>query len=368
MCPFFGVRGKPAKNSGIVSHEGILLVNMGSPEAPRPGPVRRYLREFLSDRRVIDIAAPARWLLLNLIILPLRPRRSAEAYAQIWEEQGSPLVRHGRDLTLALSELLEARFPDRYRVELAMRYGQPSIESALDVFRKAGIVQITVLPLYPQYSSAATASVIDEVMRAASVHWTVPALRFVHSFYDHAGFIVPLAERLRSSLAHFESESGGGADHVLFSFHSVPERQILRSDDLGVCSLGACCDAIRPPNPNCYRAHCFATARALAGRLALEPARWSVSFQSRLGRTPWLRPYTDHVLAELPERGVRRLVIVSPSFVADCLETLEELNMRGRESFLSAGGEHFHYVPCLNSDPTWVQGLPDILGLPTAPS
>lgn len=346
--------------------EGLLLINLGSPDSPGTGDVRRYLREFLSDPRVIDIPAIARWLLLNLIILPLRPRKSGAAYQKIWTDRGSPLVAHSQDLAAGVAELLEKRDgPNaKFHLQLAMRYGSPSIADALAEFRRVGVMRIRVLPLYPQYSTAATASSIARVFEVANQHWNLPAIEIVPPFFDHPAYLDPYARLAAGRMAAAETQGRFKFDHVLFSFHGIPERHILKGNVQDHCKLDdACCAKIGPENQYCYRAHCYATARGLAERLKLEPGKWSVSFQSRLGRTPWLQPYTDFELAELPARGVKNLAVFSPAFVADCLETLEELDMAGRETFRDAGGENFYYVPCVNSDPAWAQGVLSMLGL-----
>lgn len=332
---------------------GILLINLGTPDAPEPGPVRRYLREFLSDPRVIDINPIGRALLLYLIILPFRPRRSAEAYRKIWTAEGSPLLQHGR----ALVERLRERIPE-HPIELGMRYGSPSIEHALEQLRAQGCDRIIALPLYPQYASSSTGSSVEEVYRVAARLWNTPYLSVVPAFYDQPGFIDSFATVTRETFAGFEP------DHVLFSFHGVPERQVVRSADASIClAKPDCCDSLVPGNRNCYRAQCYATARSLAQTLGLGEAgeRWSVSFQSRLGRTPWIRPYTDEVVPALARQGSKRLAVVCPAFVADCLETIEEIGMRAQEQFQAAGGEQLRLVPSLNSHPTWVGAVEELV-------
>lgn len=328
---------------------GLLLINLGTPEAPETGPVRAYLREFLSDPRVIDIPALARWLLLNLIILPTRPAKSAAAYRKIWTAAGSPLLVHHR----ALAEAVQESLGDGIKVVAAMRYGQPSIANALATLKAAGIDRILVLPLYPQYSSAATGSTLEAVFTQAARLWNVPSLQVLPPFYADAGFIRAVASQARPVLARLQP------DHVLFSFHGVPERQVKRSDDTGRHCLvqAGCCETIGPQNQYCYRAHCVQTATRTAAALGLSPDQWSISFQSRLGRTPWITPFTDVVLAELPGRGVKRLAVVSPSFTADCLETLEEIGLRADADFRAAGGDRLELVPSLNAEPVWVEAV-----------
>jgi len=328
---------------------GVLLVNLGSPEAPTPRAVRRYLREFLGDPRVLDIPAVPRTLLLEGAILPTRPRASAAAYAKVWTPEGSPLLVYGRALRDALARRLGAGFV----VELAMRYGMPAIPAALDRLAKADCRRILVLPLFPQYSSAATGSAIEAVYRAAGARWNTPPLDAIDCFYDDPGFIAALAAVAR------EVPDDHRPDHLLLSYHGLPERQIRKSDVTGAhCFASAgCCEAIGPANRFCYRAQCVATSRALTRTLGVRDEDWTISFQSRLGRTPWIRPYTDEILPFLRDRGVRRLAVMCPSFVADCLETLEEIGIRGREQWLSLGGDELMLIPCVNAHPAWVEAV-----------
>jgi ferrochelatase len=309
--------------------------------------VRRYLREFLGDPRVLDVSPALRWLLLNLVILPFRPRRSAEAYAKVWTPGGSPLLVHGRGFEAAL----QTELGEGFRVVLAMRYRTPSIQVAFETFRAEGIDRVVVLPLFPQYASATTGSVLEESYRVAGRFWNTPHLRVVDPYYDHEGMIEAFREVGEPVLHDVRP------DHVLFSFHGLPERQLRKSDDSGSHCLAseACCARIVTANRNCYRAQCFATARLLAARLDLPPGGWTVTFQSRLGRDPWIRPYTDETVVSLAKTGVRRIAAFSPAFVADCLETIEEIGMQARESFLDHGGEEFRLVPSLNAHPRWIE-------------
>jgi len=328
---------------------GLLLCNLGTPDDPTPAAVRRYLRQFLSDPRVLDINAVGRWMLLNLIILPLRPRKSAAAYQKIWTDRGSPLLWHGEDLVAAVRDRLG---PD-WAVELGMRYQTPSIASALEKLCKAGVDRVVVFPLYPQYAVSSTGSTVAELFRIAAQAWAPPTLTFVDAFYDDAGFIDAFAAVGGPVVKTAEP------DHVLMSFHGLPERHMRKTDPTGHHCLAKadCCEGIVPANRTCYRAQCFATARALANRLALKDGSWSVSFQSRLGRTPWIHPYTDVVISELAAAGKKRLVVFSPAFVADCLETVEEIGIRAKEQFLAAGGEQLTLVPSLNATPAWADAV-----------
>ena len=331
---------------------GVLLINLGTPDAPRAPEVRRYLREFLSDPRVLDIGAVGRWLLLNLVILPFRPARSAAAYRTVWGPGGSPLLHHSQRLT----EALRLAMPD-VEIELAMRYGEPSLQRGLDALRARGCDRIVAVPLYPQYASSSTGSTVEALYRAAGEPWNTPFLTIVPPFYDHPAFIDALARVGAPVLEDFRP------DHVMFSFHGLPERQVKKSDPSGAHCLARpdCCDTIGVNNRNCYRAHCVATAGALRDRLGLARDATSIAFQSRLGRTPWIKPFTDVELVELARRGVRRLAVFCRAFVADCLETLEEIGIRAAESFKAAGGEDLRLVPCLNDHPVWVAALATII-------
>ena len=329
---------------------GLLLVNLGTPAAPRIREVRRYLREFLSDPRVLDMPGPLRWLMLNALILPFRPRRSAEAYAKIWTESGSPLLVHGR----ALAEKVQRRLDGRAVVELAMRYGEPSIPRALESLVRRGVERIVVFPLYPQVSSAATGSSVEAVAASTSRFERAPELAVVPPFFDDPRYVACFAENTSAALREVAPEL------VFFSFHGLPERQIRRSDPSGRHCLASadCCE--RPPREvlaACYRAQCFATARLLADTLGIEPERRVVSFQSRLGRTPWIQPFTDVEVREAARRGVKRAVIVVPSFVADCLETLEEIGIRAAADWRAHGGEKLRLVPAPNAGDSWADAV-----------
>ena len=337
---------------------GLLLINVGTPDSPDPPDVRRYLRQFLSDPRVLDMAAWKRWLLLNLVILRRRPRESGKAYSKIWTDRGSPLLYHSRDLVEGVRQRLD---PD-VKVGLGMRYGKPSIETGLQELLDVGVGRIVVFPLYPQYSSAATGSSVEEAFRCAAEHWNTPYLQIVPPFYDHPAFIEAYAAIARPYL------DDPAVEHVYFSFHGLPERHVRKSDRTnGHCLASAdCCDSIVEANRNCYRAQCFATTRALADRLGVAADRHTVCFQSRLGRDPWIRPYTDELLERDPRDGRRRAVILSPAFVADCLETTEELGLRGAAAWKAAGGERLDRVPCLNAREAWADAVVAIAGEHTA--
>ncbi len=334
---------------------GVLLINLGTPDAPQPPEVRRYLKQFLSDDRVLDINRYGRWLLLNLIILPFRSRKSAKAYSRVWTEEGSPLLVHGEKLTAGVQEHLnDLEVP----VVLGMRYGNPSVSSAMHKLREQGCDRILVLPLFPQYAASSSGSAIVEAYDAASAlaHWNTPHLEVLPPFYDDERFLNAFAE---VGKPYWEQNP----DHVLFSFHGLPERHVQKSDTTGEHCLKRpnCCATLCEANRMCYGAHCHHTAVRLAEKLGIPKEKYSITYQSRLGRTPWLQPYTDKVIEELGKKGVKKLVVFCPAFVADCLETIEEIGMEAVEEFKEAGGQELHLVPSLNSHPTWVSGLADML-------
>lgn len=331
---------------------GILLVNLGTPDAPRTAQVRRYLREFLGDPLVIDIPGPLRWLLVNGIIAPFRSPKSAEAYGKVWTERGSPLLYHSLDLRDRMREAL-----DGVSVELAMRYGRPSIQAGLASLVESGCERVLSAPLYPQYAWSSTRSTVEAVQRAAARGSAPVELDFLPAFYEHPRFLEAFAAVGAPVLRELEP------DHVLFSFHGLPERHLTKADPGGGHCLvqGDCCDRIVEANRDCYRAQCFATARGLRERLGLERKDCTIAFQSRLGRTPWIQPFTDEVVEQLAAGGTKRLAVFCPAFVADCLETLEEIGMRARDEFRAAGGEELRLVPSLNANAAWVEGLAAIL-------
>ncbi len=332
---------------------GVLLVNLGSPASPATRDVRRYLRQFLSDPRVLDLRAPLRWLLLRSVILPFRAPRSAALYRKIWTPEGSPLRVHGH----ALADALGRRLGDGYRVELGLLCGDPSVETALDSLLAADVERLRVVPLFPQEASSSSGSALERVYAAAARRWNVPPLEVVGPFFAHPGFVASVAEVARPQLASLEP------DHVLFSYHGLPERHVRRADPSAAHCLASadCCAEIGAVNRHCYRAQCHATTRAVARTLGLAADVYSNAFQSRFGRARWIEPYTDAVLPQLAARGVRRLAVLCPAFVADCLETLEEIGIRAREQWAELGGEAFELVPCVNAHPTWVDALADLV-------
>ena len=307
---------------------GVLLVNLGTPDAPTPAAIRRYLREFLSDPRVVELPRVL-WLpILYGFILPFRPRKLAHAYASVWDEQGSPLLKIARAQTEKLRAVLGAETP----VALGMSYGNPSITSALAELDAQGVERILLIPLYPQYSGTTTASVLERVFQELGQRRRLPELCTINDYHDHPGYIEALAQSVRE---HWQQV--GRSNHLLMSFHSIPQKYV----DLG--------------DP--YDAQCKRTAQLLAQALTLESGKWSISFQSRLGTQPWLQPYTDKVLPQLATQGIQSLDVICPGFSADCLETLEEVAIRYREDFLSAGGKSFRYIPALNASDSFISFL-----------
>ncbi|WP_400192411.1 ferrochelatase [Hymenobacter sp. B81] len=341
----------PASTRGRI---GVLLVNLGTPDSPRTPDVRRYLNEFLTDGRVIDMPAAVRYPLFQGIVVPLRAPKSAKIYQQLWDERGSPLLYHGLDLQKLVQEKLG---PD-YLVAFGMRYQNPSIESALQQLRDAAVERIIVLPLFPQYAAASTGSVQEKVMDIVGKWWVVPAINFIGTFADDPGFISSFAALGKAEMARRDY------DHVVFSYHGIPERHVLKGSHNGHCKLGSCCNHYNKNNRYCYRAQCFVTSRLLADALGLAPEQYTVAFQSRLQsrlRDPWLQPYTDEVLKEMPAKGIKNVLAFSPAFVADCLETTIEVGEEFKEMFEAAGGNHWQLVPSLNAQPQWADAVVDLV-------
>ena len=331
-----------------MTRTGILLINLGTPDAPTPEAVGKYLREFLMDPFVIDLPAPLRWFLVNVLIVPKRKYQSAAAYQKVQMPEGSPLLVHTR----ALREKVAAELGgENYVLEYAMRYGNPSIASALARLSAQSVSRIIVLPLYPQYAESSFETAVVETRKRAAEVGCDDRLTFVSPFYDRPEFIDAFARNVNDHLA------GENADHILFSFHSLPEQHLTRFYPHHCLRTADCCDQITDLNRNCYRAQCLFTARAIAQQVGLKSDDYSISFQSRLGRAKWLGPNTEEMLKTLAARGVKRLAVVCPSFVADCLETLEEIAIRGRATFVSAGGGYLTLVSSLNSDPIWAKAI-----------
>lgn len=331
-----------------MSTRALLLVNLGTPDSTSVDDVRRYLREFLGDPDVISLPAPIRWLLLEGIILRTRPKKSAHAYAQVWTDRGSPLMFHTQDLTAAVRE----KVAPGTRVEFAMRYGNPSIHDVLAKLQKDGVDDICVFPLYPQYSRASTKTVVTKLNLEAKRLGYAPKLSWVPAFYDAPAFIDAFVEVGKRAMQDF------AFDKVLMSFHGYPERYLREDDPSGKHCLkrGDCCDVDVDANRDCYKHQCVVSARDLTAKLGLDADRTIVCYQSRLQDT-WVKPYTDKVVVEAAQQGVKKLLVFSPAFVADCLETLEELAMRANEDFRAAGGEELRLVPSLNAGPAWVDAV-----------
>lgn len=324
---------------------GLLLINIGTPDRFDTASVRGYLSEFLMDRRVIDLPAFLRYILVYAIILPFRAKKSAHAYKAIWTKEGSPLMKTSQLLLNKLQDQLK----EQYQVALGMRYGHPSISSALNSLRHCET--ITILPLYPQYSSAATGSALEQILKLYSLQEVIPSLKIISDFYHHPSYINAQAQIIKDHLNHDE--------HLIFSYHGIPERQIIRSGCLQVCK--EVCPTISERNQKCYKAQCHQTSLLLANELQLNGSEFTTTFQSRLGKTPWIKPYTDVILQNLIEKGIKKIAIACPSFVTDCLETLEEIGIRAKEQWMALGGEQFTLIPCLNIDPRWLNALEDIL-------
>ncbi len=314
----------PQYEHGVPESLGVLLVNLGTPEAPTAGAVRRYLGQFLADPRVVELPRPLWRLILHGFILRFRPARSARAYAEIWTDEGSPLLLYSQDIVNTVQEQLTSRLSGEVHVALGMSYGQPSIRQALDHLHANHARRIVVLPLYPQYSGTTTGSVFDDVTRTLSRRRWVPEFRFINHYHDSRGYIAALAASIRENW-----DEHGRGDRLLFSFHGVPRETLDKGDP--------------------YHCHCQKTARLVAESLELDEGDWLITFQSRVGRAEWLRPYTDETIEKLGEQRMGRLDVVCPGFAADCLETLEEIAMQNAELFRDSGGGDLHYIPCLNA-------------------
>jgi len=335
-----------------MSKQGVLLINLGSPDSTSVADVRKYLREFLMDPRVLDAPWPVRWCVVHLAILPRRPVQSAEAYEKIWTKEGSPLVVTSRNV----QHELQNRLGGDIVVELAMRYQSPDIESAVARLRAQGITDLLVFPLFPHFAMSSFETAVVRAREVAARLAPEMRLRIAEPFFNDPGYIAALA-------ASAENYLRAGYDHLLFSFHGLPERHLCKADPTGGHCLATpdCCKTPSPAHSTCYRAQCFATVQAFVEAAGVPANKYSVSFQSRLGRDPWLKPYTDFEFARLAGTGVKKLLVICPAFVSDCLETLEEISIRGREIFFEAGGTGFELIPCLNEHPRWLDALEKIV-------
>ena len=315
---------------------GVLMVNLGSPDAPTNDAVRRYLAEFLWDPRVVEIPRPLWWMILHGMVLRLRPSRSAHAYQRVWTDEGSPLLVISQRQVHAVQNAFDSQYGDQIKVALAMSYGNPSIRAGLLQLREAHARRILILPMYPQYSAATTASVIDKVNEELKTWRWVPELRFITHYHDDEGYINALVKSIRESWSQH-----GEPERLLFSFHGMPKHSLRAGDP--------------------YHCHCQKTARLVAERLGLPEERWYVAFQSRFGRAEWLQPYTDKTLRQWAHHGIKQVDVVCPGFSADCLETLEEIAMQNKETFLAAGGTRLHYIPALNDRPDHISVLVNLI-------
>lgn len=331
---------------------GVLLVNLGSPDSPETPDVRKYLREFLMDKRVMDIPFISRFLLINFIIAPFRSPKSAKIYKELWEERGSPLIFYGEDVKAMLQE----RLGKDYVVSLGMRYQKPSIASALEELRKADVNSILVIPLFPQYASASTGTAIAKVMEVVEGWEVIPNMKFISNFVEEPLFIEAFAAIARKYMQKTTY------DYFVFSYHGLPERQIKKAAVDNYCRLSdQCCSVYNKKNQFCYRAQCFHTTRLLAAALDIPKDKYEIGFQSRLGKSPWIKPYTDELIRELPGQGKKKVLAFSPSFIADCLETTIEVGDEFKEIFMEAGGEEWQLVESLNTSDLWIDCLQEMV-------
>ena len=322
-------------HDGASPRQGILLCNLGTPDAPRPAELRRYLKEFLSDPRVVEIPRLLWWMILNLIILRIRPRRSAKLYQSVWTEAGSPLMLYSQEQVKAVKQRLDEKYGD-IPVVLGMRYGNPSMASAIKQLTDQNVRDIIVLPLYPQYAGATTGSTFDAIAKTFTQLRWVPELQFINGYHKSEGYVQALYTTIKRHI-----DAHGQPDKLVFSYHGTPERYLKNGDP--------------------YHCFCHQTTRLVREKMGFDENQVMTTFQSRFGREPWLQPYTDKTLEQLPEDGVKHVAVICPGFSSDCLETIEEINMEARESFIDSGGEQFHYIPCLNDDPVHIDALVSIL-------
>ena len=335
---------EPEYAHGKLVKTAVVLINLGTPDAPTPSAVRKYLKQFLWDQRVVEIPRPIWWMILNLIILPFRSKTSAEKYASIWTNEGSPLLLHTKKQAMMLKGYLGERGHEVHAT-FAMRYGSPSIPDVLTQLKADGYERILILPAYPQYSATTTASNFDAVAAHYQQTRNVPELRFIKHYHDHPAYIQALKASVLKSW-----ENNGRPEKLVMSFHGLPKAFLMRGDP--------------------YHCECYKTARLLAEQLGISKDEYVVTFQSRLGRAEWLQPYTEPTVQALAKHGVKRIDVVCPGFLADCLETLEEIAMEVRQAFLTAGGQNFNYIPCLNESPEGLRALAEIteqhlIGWPT---
>jgi len=329
-------QGSPTFTHNQNDKVGVLITNLGTPDAPKKAELKRYLKEFLSDPRVVEIPRLVWWMILNLVILNIRPKRSAKAYSTVWTERGSPLMFHTHDQANALRAKLQQQYSDNIVVDFAMRYGSPSVDSVVDKMLRQGVRKLVVLPLYPQYCASTTGSTFDAIAQSFSKRRWIPELRFVTHYHDNPDYIQAVADKIQN---HWQQH--GRADKLIFSYHGIPKRYLLNGDP--------------------YHCECHKTSRLIAATLGLKDTEHFTSFQSRFGREEWLKPYTDHSLKEFSEQGIKSVQIVCPGFSADCLETIEEIGEENRDYFLDAGGERYEYIAALNADKDHIQALAKLL-------
>lgn len=338
LSPYIGATMKYNGNNTQrpPSRIGILVTNLGTPDAPETGALRRYLKQFLSDPRIVELPRLLWWFILHGVILVIRPKRSAANYRKIWTADGSPLLVHTRNLANGLAEKLQQRFGKDLIIDFAMRYGSPAIEDVLERQLQQGVTKLLVLPLYPQYSCTTTGSTFDALAADFSRRRTLPELRFLNSYYNHPAFILALANKIRGHWQH-----SGRADKLIFSYHGEPKRYVDAGDP--------------------YQRECEETTRLVAQALSLEESQFMTAYQSRFGREEWLRPYLDETLKSLPGQGITSVQIICPGFAVDCLETLDEIALENRDYFLQAGGERYEYIPCLNSNDEHIAALATVI-------
>lgn len=326
-----------------MAKKGILLINLGSPRSTAVNDVKEYLDEFLMDEKVIDYRWIFRALLVQGIILKTRPKKSAEAYKTVWTDEGSPLIVITKKIQQKLQKIVDVP------VEIGMRYAQPSIETGIRNLVEKGVTEIVLFPLYPQYAMSTTETVIEKAEEVRKKKFPEININYIQPFYHRDIYTDCLAESIREKLPE-------NFDALMFSYHGVPERHIYKTDPTKTCNMNDCCS--RETNPShafCYRHQCFNTTESVIKKLGLPKEKVIVSFQSRLGKDKWIEPYTDHTLETIPGKGVKKLAVVCPAFVSDCLETLEEISVEGKHQFLESGGESFNYIPCLNDEDRWIE-------------
>lgn len=350
----------------MIQKTAVLLINLGSPNDISKKAIKSYLREFLLDERVINLPWLLRYLLVNTIIIPFRTKASFHAYKSVWTESGSPLLINSRNLQQKLRLQLNPEIPQskqepQFDIWLAMRYGNPKLPDVLTKLQHNNYTRIIIVPLYPQYASASNGSAVEKSLKHLSEFRYFPKILCLNEFYSDTGYIKSMANLIKKHALHMENfgdtHQSQKTSHLLFSYHGIPKNQLKLSENpASLCADNSPCPAVNFPK-RCYRAQCYATSKAIAQELNLDAAQYSTGFQSRLGKLPWIKPYTDELLIELKNKGVTTLNVVCPSFVADCLETLEEIGIRLKQDWLKIGGEEFNLIPCLNDNDDWVKAL-----------